>query len=207
MYDRICVPTDGSDGTRQAIDHAITIAKRFDATIHALSVLVEGPYGSLQSDRIRAAAREGAERAIERVEREAEREGVDVVSAIRTGVPDEEIVDYVVDEDIDMIVMGTHGRSGVDRFLVGSVTERVVRQASVPVVTVRATDEPRVGDAETAESIAIEALEARGHENATVQDAPHRTSGSWIVAVDSGEGTVHVHVDAVTGDARIATID
>lgn len=207
MYDDVLIPTDGSDGTRRAIRHAVTIAGRFDATLHALSVLVEGPYGSLQRDEVREQAETEAERAVERVAREAERAGVEVVTEIRNGVPDEEILAYVEEADVDVVVMGTTGRTGLDRVLVGSVTERLVRTSTVPVVTVRATDEVRIEDPDEAEAIALETLEERGHENPTVQDDPHRTSGSWIVPVRSGDGTVHVHVDAVTGDVRIARID
>lgn len=207
MYQDVLIPTDGSDGTRRAIRHGITIARQFDATLHALSVLVEGPYGSLQREQVRAEAEAEAERAVERIAREAERADVEVVTAIRSGVPDEEILAYVGEADIDVIVMGTTGRTGLDRVLVGSVTERVVRNSSVPVVTVRATDEVRIRDPSEAESIAVEALEARGHENPSVQDEPYRTSGSWIVPVRSGEGAVHVHVDADSGDVRIARID
>jgi nucleotide-binding universal stress UspA family protein len=57
------------------------------------------------------------------------------------GDPYEEIIDYAETEGVDMIVMGTHGRSGLDRFLLGSVTEKVVRTADAPVLTVRLSDE------------------------------------------------------------------
>ncbi len=62
---------------------------------------------------------------------------VDTVSAIESGNPHEVILDYADENDIEMIVMGTHGRTGVDRYLIGSVTEKVVRLAEVPVVSVR----------------------------------------------------------------------
>jgi len=83
MYQDILVPTDGSDGTRRSLTHGLAIAERFDATIHALSVVPEGPLGTLQTDE----AIPAAERAVERIEAEATREGVDVVTAVEQGVP------------------------------------------------------------------------------------------------------------------------
>jgi nucleotide-binding universal stress UspA family protein len=63
---------------------------------------------------------------------------VEVERTITTGVPQDEILSLVAEGDADVVVMGTHGRSGLDRYLLGSVTERVVRQSPVPVLTVRA---------------------------------------------------------------------
>ncbi|SDC56051.1 universal stress protein [Natrinema hispanicum] len=200
MYQHILVPTDGSDGTRQSLTHGLTLAERFDATIHALSVVPEGPLGTLQSDEGHTAA----ERAVERVEVEATREGVDVVTAVEQGVPHEEIIAYADDHDIDMIVMGTQGRTGLDRVLVGSVTERIVRMADIPVVTVRLNDEIRIEDTDEAARIARKAADAEGYDDITVSDDPHRTSASWIVPLETGAGPLHVHVDAVTSEARVA---
>ncbi|WP_440769176.1 universal stress protein [Natronorubrum sp. DTA28] len=204
MYDNVLIPTDGSDGTRQSITHGLTIAKRFDATIHALSIVPEGPLGTLQND----AAAPAAHRAVERVEVDAERAAVDVETAVEQGVPHEEILGYADENDIDMIVMGTQGRTGLDRVLVGSVTERVVRMADVPVVTVRFTDDIRIEDADEADRIAREALAAETSdvdaEAITSLEEPHRTSASWIVPLETDAGTAHVHVDALTGEARVA---
>ncbi|SDK23695.1 universal stress protein [Natronorubrum texcoconense] len=204
MYDDVLIPTDGSDGTRQSITHGLTIAKRFDATIHALSIVPEGPLGTLQND----AAAPAAHRAVERVEVDAERGGVDVETAVEQGVPHEEILAYADENDIDMIVMGTQGRTGLDRVLVGSVTERVVRMADAPVVTVRFTDDIRIEDADEADRIAREALAAEtpgvDAEAITSLEEPHRTSASWIVPLEIDAGTAHVHVDALTGEARVA---
>ena len=207
MYQDVLVPTDGSPAAGRAIDHAIAIADRFDATVHGLYVFVEGPYGSLEQEDVRAEADANAERALDHLTREARRRGVEVKTANRRGTPDEEILAFADETDVDMIVMGTAGRSGLNRVLVGSVTEYVVRNATVPVVTVREHDQLRVEDASEAESIATGALVDRGHANPTLADQPHRTSGSWIVPFDGDDGRVHVHVDAASGDVRIATID
>ncbi|WP_254763521.1 universal stress protein [Natrinema marinum] len=200
MYQDILVPTDGSDGTRRSLNHGVTIADRFGATIHALSVVPEGPLGTLQTDE----AIPAAERAVERIETEASREGVEVVTAVEQGVPHEQILAYADEHGIDMIVMGTQGRTGLDRVLVGSVTERIVRMADVPVVTVRLTDEIRIEDADEAADIARKTAEQEGYDDISVLEDPHRTSASWIVPLETGSGRVHVHVDAVTSEGRVA---
>lgn len=204
MYGDVLVPTDGSDGTRQSITNGLAIAARFDATVHALSVVPEGPFGTLQVD----AVTDAAHQAVEQVEAEAALEGVAVETAVERGIPHEEILAYVDEHDIDLIVMGTQGRTGLDRFLVGSVTERVVRMADVPVVTVRLTDEVRIDDADEAERIARKALTAADRgidaDDVTRLERPHRTSASWIVPFETDAGTVHVHVDAVSGETRVA---
>ncbi|MFC6717496.1 universal stress protein [Natrialbaceae archaeon GCM10025810] len=200
MYQNVLIPTDGSDETRRAIAHGLAIADRFDATVHALSVVPEGPYGPLDDE----GASEVARRAVEIIEIDADREGVDVTTAVERGVPHEEILSYADEEDVDMIVMGTKGRTGVDRVLVGSVAERVVRLSPVPVVTVRLEEDVELTDPEEAERIARRALEDDDYDDVTVLEEPHRTSGSWIVPAETDEGLVHVHVDAVTGETRIA---
>lgn len=205
MYQDVLIPTDGSDGTRRSIGHGLTIAARFDATVHALSVVPEGPLGTLQND----AATPAAHRAVDRVETEAKRTNVDVRTDVTQGVPHEQILAYAEDHGVDMIVMGTQGRTGLDRVLVGSVTERVVRMADVPVVTVRLTEDVRIEDADEAERIAREvyADEIPGVDpgDLAVVEDPHRTSASWIVALETDGDSVHVHVDALTGESRIAS--
>ncbi len=64
-------------------------------------------------------------------------EGIDTEAVLRVGKPHQIILDYAAKHDIDLVVMGTHGRTGLDRYLLGSVTEKVVRMSDVPVVTVR----------------------------------------------------------------------
>ncbi|MFC7136201.1 universal stress protein [Halobaculum litoreum] len=137
MYDRILVPTDGSDAVDPAVDRALDLAATYDATLHALAVVepiytvnegLGSIFDTLESD-ARAAVAAVAER--------GEAADVTVVTATRTGVPHGEILDYADEEGVDLIVMGTHGRTGLDRYLLGSVTEKVVRLSEVPVLTVR----------------------------------------------------------------------
>ncbi|MDZ7702188.1 MAG: universal stress protein [Halobacteriales archaeon] len=141
MYDRILVPTDGSAGTRRAIDHALGLAEAHDATLHGLYVVNTASYASFSMETawegIGDMLRDEGESAIAAIRSLAEEAGIPVETDIREGSPSREIVRYAEEQDCDLVVMGTHGRGGIDRLLLGSVAERVVRASEVPVLTVR----------------------------------------------------------------------
>jgi len=139
MYDDILVPTDGSPAATDAIDHAVDIAKTYGATIHALYVVDASAFSSIEagSELVIDALEEEGQRAVREVTDGATEAGVDADTHVVSGTAYRRILDYTDSEDIDLVVMGTHGRSGVERFLLGSVTERVVRTADVPVLTIR----------------------------------------------------------------------
>lgn len=120
MYDVVLFPTDGGPEAEAALEHAIDQAAGHGAT---LDVLLVGDD-------------ETGESAVERAAARAESAGVEVNTAVIRGDPHEVIVDYVEDRDVDLVVMATHGRSGLDRLLAGSVTESVVRALAVPVLVV-----------------------------------------------------------------------
>lgn len=141
MYQDLLIATDDSESARRAADHAIELADQLDATLHALSVSEEGPHSSEKRDEMRSDSESDAQRAVERVVESASARGVEATSSIRQGVPQEVIVDFAESNAIDMIVVGTVGRSGLDHLVVGSVAEEVVRNAPVPVVTVRDTSQ------------------------------------------------------------------
>jgi len=143
MFDEILVPTDGSDASASAIDTAIAVADAFDARVHALYAISLEPYYPLEitMDRVVEVLEGEGEEAIQAVAGAAEAVGLDYVTEIARGMPHESIQKYVDAHDIDMVVMGTHGRTGVDRTLLGSVTERVLRTATVPVLAVRSEAE------------------------------------------------------------------
>ncbi|MFB6184632.1 MAG: universal stress protein [Haloarculaceae archaeon] len=144
MYRHILIPTDGSDRARKAINEAVSLADLTGATVHGLYVVDTRDYNTLPESKWLSLQDEfeaEGEAATEVVRSEADAAGVDVETSIVRGVPHEAILDYVTDNDVDLIVMGTHGRTGFDRFLLGSVTEKVVRRAPVPVHIVRIGDE------------------------------------------------------------------
>ena len=139
MYDDILVPTDGSPASDAAIDHAIDLADRYGARLHALYVVDGSAYSTLEagSEVVIDALEAEGEQATDRVADAAAAAGVETTTTVTSGTAYRAIREYADEQAIDMIVMGTHGRKGLDRYLLGSVTERVVRTADVPVLTVR----------------------------------------------------------------------
>ncbi|PNW63869.1 UNVERIFIED_CONTAM: universal stress protein UspA [Euhalothece sp. KZN 001] len=139
MYTDILVPTDGSTASTTAVEHAIDLASHYDATLHVLYVVDVTGYSALEvgADVVANALEEEGEDAVGDVIGSAEAMEIDTESMIQHGTPHRAIIDYATAEAVDLVVMGTHGRTGVGRFLLGSVTERVVRTSPVPVLTVR----------------------------------------------------------------------
>ena len=141
LYDRILVPTDGSPEGDRAIEHALSLAAVHGATVHALSVVDTASYAGAPMEGawegIDDLLRSDAEDAVTEFEERATGSGVPVETAIADGSPSREIIRYAERNDCDLVVMGTHGRGGIDRLLLGSVAEKVVRGSSVPVLTVR----------------------------------------------------------------------
>ncbi|WP_435117726.1 universal stress protein [Halolamina sp. C58] len=141
MYDHILLPTDGSEGADAVADHVGAIADRFDATVHVLAVAdtrnrFESPSSGLAPDVWEEAESERAEAAVDDTVAILP-DAVPVERVVESGVPHEVILEYADAAGMDVIVMGTHGRTGLDHYLIGSVAERVVRRSSVPVLTVR----------------------------------------------------------------------
>jgi len=145
MYERILLPTDGSLGMEEVTDHAVSLADTHGATLHGLYVVNTASLADLPMESswegLSQALRKDGERALADVEAHAG--DVPVETAMVDGSPAREIVEYATENDCDVIVMGTHGRSGVGRLLLGSVAERVVRSSSTPVLTVRVPENER----------------------------------------------------------------
>jgi nucleotide-binding universal stress UspA family protein len=141
MFDDILIPTDGSDCAQTAVGYAADLATHYEARVHALCVadsrtLENAPkYDEIKKDREEVAERTCSDLSVS---------GVPVEQAVRTDIPHRAILRYATEQDIDLIVMGTHGRTGVQRYLLGSVTEKVVRLSDVPVLTVKAQDDDEV---------------------------------------------------------------
>jgi nucleotide-binding universal stress UspA family protein len=144
---RILVPTDFSAGSRAALDHAAGLAERFGATVVALHVwqppalmraddaisLAGEPYQTLaEAARLRASAAMD-----DFLAPLIEHEGLWFRRQLATGDPADAILDAASDGRFDLIVMGTHGRTGIKRMILGSVAEKVTRRASCPVLTIR----------------------------------------------------------------------
>ncbi|MEO6576701.1 MAG: universal stress protein [Polyangiaceae bacterium] len=141
-FQKIIVPIDFSETSLHALDYAIELAKKLGAHVtvmHAFEMPIYGfPDGSLVATaemvgRITDAAIAGLAAAID-ARRAA---GVPLESVLRQGPPDEEIIALAKEKGADLIVLGTHGRRGLARALLGSVAEKVVRTATGPVLTLR----------------------------------------------------------------------
>ncbi|WP_435066812.1 universal stress protein [Haloplanus sp. C73] len=144
MYETILVPTDGSRGADAAAAHAVDLATTHGATVHALYVVdvrMSPIDSSMAHDEVAELVEESDEDPTASVLDRAEAAGVPAVEAIRLGVPHDCIEAYADEMGADLVVMGTHGRTGVEHALLGSVTERVVRTLDVPVLTVHPASE------------------------------------------------------------------
>lgn len=138
---RILVPTDFSAGSERAWAEARRLAVRLGAELVLVHVLVEtplyseGPFTMKRARGVFDAARAWTVKTLG--EWTAAAAGISARWVLRTGVPYKEIVRAAARERADLIVIGTHGRGGLDRALLGSVADRVIRLAPCPVVTVR----------------------------------------------------------------------
>ncbi len=138
----ICCPIDFSDASRAAMETAIDLARRFGATLTLLHAYpVPGytfPDGSVvASPRMLQELADQAAKHVAEWKRQAEQMGAPtVVAETLVGEPAAEILSYARDRGIDLLVLGTHGRTGLEHALMGSIAERVVRRARCPVLTV-----------------------------------------------------------------------
>lgn len=141
---RIVVATDLAKASSRAASAAIELAKQNKAKLFAVHVLSfptpylgAGPGSPMLYDQLEKEARHHAESALASLAKKAEKAGVDTETAILTGPTDDRIVSFAKRKRADLIVVGTHGRTGVSKFFLGSVAARVISMASCPVLAVR----------------------------------------------------------------------
>ena len=152
MYKEILLPLDGSDVSESALAPARQLAESLGARLHILqvtsqteefSIMRGAEFGTMGSDysqqvldEVMTAQRDRIERYLNEVAEGLTEAGLDVVKAIEDGPAADKIVDYAEAAGVDLIVMSTHGRGGVRRFFVGSVTDKVIRSTNLPVLVV-----------------------------------------------------------------------
>lgn len=140
MYDNVLVATDGSSGTTETLAHAVSIARDNEAVLHGLYVVDRRLFLAAEKDTqddVHQSLKEEGEVALDDISVRGEEAGLTVETRMEDGIPHKTITDYAEAEDIDLVVMGTHGRTGRDRVAnLGSVTERVVESSPVPVLIV-----------------------------------------------------------------------
>ena len=137
MFDRILFPTDGTDHSQNVLEYALDIAETRDATLHVLSVVDDRAFLTLDDDRVETVRREleGESRAAIDAAVTADGHGIEAESDVDVGNPSSAILDHIDEADIDLVVMGTSG-GNYERNIIGSVSQRVVEQSPVPVMTV-----------------------------------------------------------------------
>ncbi|MFB6103005.1 MAG: universal stress protein [Haloplanus sp.] len=142
MTKRLLVPMDGSDPADAALDFVLDEYPDADITILSVVDPTDVGYGSIEAapttfEHLQEAAKKRTERVLESARTRAEEHGVDVETETVVGMPSRAIVEWAENNDVDGIVIGSHGREGVTRVLLGSVAEAVVRRSPVPVTVVR----------------------------------------------------------------------
>lgn len=138
----VLIAIDGSDPARKALDHAFKGHPDEELIVlHVLSSPESASVGEARMyvdwDEVMENQRERAEELFEEAEELATTHGVTIETDTVVGRPDRAIVDYAEEHAVDHVVLGSHGRSGVSRVLLGSIAETVVRRAPVPVTVVR----------------------------------------------------------------------
>ncbi|MFP4654653.1 MAG: universal stress protein [Methanohalobium sp.] len=131
-YKKILISTDGSEKSENAIYRGIEFAKLTGAKVYAMYVLDTGAY----FDHPVFDKEEAKKYTTDRVEEIGDESGVKIESVIRMGHPADDIIDFAKKNEIDLIVMGSLGKSGIERFLLGSVSDNVLKHADTEVLIV-----------------------------------------------------------------------
>lgn len=139
---KILLPTDLSPASISAFKYAKSLAEKYGASIYVLHVLENIPILAIHAldltlERIEKNMAENAKIQLEKIVKENLKTKNKVQIFIRKGVVDEEIVKFADEKKVDLIVMGTHGRTGIEYTLLGSIAEKIVRRAKCPVLTVK----------------------------------------------------------------------
>lgn len=139
-YENILVPTDFSDGSQIALNNAKEIAQSMDANIHLLHVIqsmayptgIEIAHESLVN--LEKDLHDAAEKKLKQICTELEQEGIKCSYGISMGKPSDQIIGYSGKKECDLVVIATHGAGGIEHFLFGSTTEKVIRKVECPIL-------------------------------------------------------------------------
>lgn len=145
MFDTILVPTDGSKMSIGAAEKAIELAELTGSEVHFLFIVDSSMMAGLPEDavwqQLEEVLREEGEKTIKRLQTLSDESDVETRGVLLEGTPWRQIVSYSEENAADLIVMATAGRRGIDRLLLGSTTERVLRHAGCPVMVIRGESE------------------------------------------------------------------
>jgi nucleotide-binding universal stress UspA family protein len=141
MYNKILVPLDGSELAECVLPHVKAVASGSNRGKAVLLRIVEplpaGTPPAVDFEVVQKAGVKAAEDYLARIKAQLAKEGLDVETRVLTGRPAETITDFVQHEKVDLIALATHGRSGISRWVFGSVADKLVRSLSVPVLLIR----------------------------------------------------------------------
>ncbi|GBD96377.1 putative universal stress protein [bacterium BMS3Abin06] len=141
IYKKLVLAVDGSEVSKSAVKHAVKLAKQDSATIIAVHVIPPIDVTDIETFRpemVLESLKQEGEQILAEVKEIAEKEGVQVQTRIEDGVPYEKICGVAEESDADLIVMGSHGRTGIEKVFIGSVTERVISKVKCcPVLVVK----------------------------------------------------------------------
>jgi nucleotide-binding universal stress UspA family protein len=147
QYKHILVPLDGSDLAELALTDALNLAQLHQAEVTLLQVISPLEYlasnGDLFLDELWTLQKEAAWRYLKDISQREECKNLEVHLAVEMGPTAEKIIDYAHQAPIDLIVMATHGRSGFKRWVYGSVADKVLRGANLPILLIRAHPEQK----------------------------------------------------------------
>ncbi|AKB77904.1 Universal stress protein [Methanosarcina horonobensis HB-1 = JCM 15518] len=140
-FKKIMIATDGSVCSRMAANNAIELARLSGGTVYAVYVVSTDYFSSMAVDldweRMREALKKEGNQAVNYVTGIGEMEGVRVEPVLLEGHPADELIRYAEEEGMDIVVMGTLGKTGLDRLFLGSVAGNMVRNSKVPVMVVK----------------------------------------------------------------------
>lgn len=141
IYKKILLAVDGSEASKNAVRHAVELAKQSGGTLLALYVVPPLDVIDIETfkpDTLRRGLMKEGEKILMEIKELAKGKGVDIQTRLEEGIPFEKICEVAGDTDSDLIVMGSHGRTGIGKVFIGSVTERVISKAKCrPVLVVK----------------------------------------------------------------------
>lgn len=140
-FNKIMITTDGSENTKNSVESGIELARQTGATVYAAYVVSTDFYSSIAMDigweTMYESLKKEGRNALQLVVNAGKEAEVPVESILLEGHPVSEIVNFAEKEEMDLVILGTHGRTGFDKLLLGSVAGNVVKHCKVPVMVVR----------------------------------------------------------------------
>lgn len=146
VVDKILLPTDFSEHGKYAVPWAVDMAQKYGAELHVIHVFDEGAFEAFyfnyagETEEYFEKVRRGFQEEVDNYLADFDTDGLSIVPVLSNGNPFVEVVKYAKENGVDIIVMGTHGRTGMAHALLGSIAEKVVRKAHCPVLTVRSPE-------------------------------------------------------------------